>query len=166
MEGALIVRQNNVREYGGGVGRSEESMAERKPMIFVVDDDESVRSALKRLIRSVGLDVETFASAQEFLRYVPPQGPGCLVLDVRMPGMSGIDLQRMLAARGSKMPVIFITAHEEVVSLAQKAGAVAVLQKPFEEKAFLDAISTALRRKNSGNEKNGNAAGETFPGVW
>jgi two-component system, LuxR family, response regulator FixJ len=114
--------------------------------VFVVDDDPSMRPALQRLLRSAGLPVETFSSAEDFLDEVDPSTTGCLVLDARLTGMSGLELQTRLAARGPAMPVIVITAvgsaQVEIDSL--RAGAVAVLRKPFAPQALLDAIASAL----------------------
>jgi FixJ family two-component response regulator len=116
--------------------------------VFVIDDDDSVRRALHRLIRSVGLEVETFASAQEFLDCDPPYGPACIVTDIRMPGLSGLDLQQELARTGRSVPIIFMTGHGTVpMSVrAMKAGAVDFLQKPVDEQSLLDAIHQALER--------------------
>lgn len=118
------------------------------PIVFVVDDDLSVREALSSLIRSVGLRVETFASAQDFLRHQRPDATACLVLDVRMPGLSGLDLQRELAHAGERIPIIFITGHGDIpMSVrAMKAGAVEFLPKPFRDEDLLDAIREALER--------------------
>jgi FixJ family two-component response regulator len=104
-------------------------------MVFVVDDDQSVREALSSLIRSIGLDVETYASAHEYLRRPPLQSPACLVLDVRMPGLSGLDLQRELAHQGRGIPIIFVTAHGDIPMTvkAMKAGAAEFLSKPFRD---------------------------------
>lgn len=117
-------------------------------MVFVIDDDPSVRQALSRLIRSVGLGVEAFASAQEFLDYSRPQCPGCLVLDIRLPGLSGLDLQKELAAAGKSLPIVFITGHGTILMSVQamKAGAVDFLEKPFDDQVFLDAIHRAIER--------------------
>lgn len=119
-------------------------------IVFVVDDDDSVRRALSRLIRSVGLEVETFASAQEFLDRRPPDRPACIVTDVRMPGPSGLDLQEELIRAGRTTPIIFMTGHGTVpMSVrAMKAGAVDFLQKPVDEQLLLDAIHKALERAN------------------
>ncbi len=124
-------------------------MTETNATIFVVDDDASVLKALRRLIGSAGFAVETFSSAQGFLDHAGSKGPGLLVLDLRMPGMSGLELQRHLSASGSKMPIVFITAHEdpEAGKLAMEAGAVAFLQKPFDEQTLLDAIAAGLGKK-------------------
>jgi FixJ family two-component response regulator len=117
-------------------------------MVFVIDDDESIREALKSLIRSVGLSVETFASAQDFLQSSRPDVPSCLILDVRMPGLSGLDLQRDLTEANIHIPIIFITGHGDIpMSVrAMKAGAVEFLTKPFRDQDLLDAIQQALER--------------------
>jgi len=117
-------------------------------MVFVIDDDESIREALKSLIRSVGLSVETFASAQDFLESSRPDVPSCLILDVRMPGLSGLDLQRDLAETSIHIPIIFITGHGDIpMSVrAMKAGAIEFLTKPFRDQDLLDAIQQALER--------------------
>jgi FixJ family two-component response regulator len=123
-------------------------MTSASSMVFVVDDDQSVREALSSLIRSIGLDVETYASAHEYLRRQPPQSPACLVLDVRMPGLSGLDLQRELAHQGREIPIIFVTAHGDIPMTvkAMKAGAAEFLSKPFRDQDLLDAICQALAR--------------------
>ena len=117
-------------------------------MVFVIDDDESIREALQSLIRSVGLSVATFASAHEFLQSKRPDVPACLILDVRMPGLSGLDLQRDLTAADIHIPIIFITGHGDIpMSVrAMKAGAVEFLTKPFRDQDLLDAIQHALDR--------------------
>src|SRR5262249_11099266 len=116
--------------------------------VYVVDDDESVRRALARLIRSHGLQVETFASAQAFLEYQPPDRPSCLVLDVRLPGSSGLELQASLGPAQRTMPIIFITGHGTIPTSvrAMKEGALDFLQKPFEDQELLDGIQRALTR--------------------
>jgi len=123
-------------------------MSETEGVVFVVDDDESMRRSLANLLRSVGLRVEAFASAQEFLRGNRPDVPGCLVLDVRLPGLSGLDLQKRMAAADSEIPIIFITGHGDIPMTVQamKAGAVEFLTKPFRDQALLDAIQQALER--------------------
>ena len=128
--------------------------------IFVVDDDESVREALKSLIRSVGLRVETFASAQEFLQSRRSAGPGCLVLDVRLPGLSGLDLQREMADSNIHTPIIFITGHGDIPMTvrAMKAGAVEFLTKPFRDQDLLDAIQQALDRDRVAREEQAETA--------
>jgi FixJ family two-component response regulator len=117
-------------------------------VVYVVDDDESVRRALARLIRSLSLDVETFASAPAFLAYRPPDRPSCLVLDVRLPGPSGLELQASLGRAQRTMPIIFITGHASVPTSvrAMKEGALDFLQKPFDDQALLEAIQRALAR--------------------
>jgi FixJ family two-component response regulator len=121
-------------------------VTETPPTVYVVDDDPSIRSALENLISSHGLRVETFPAAQEFLRGCPPDAAGCLVLDVQMPGLSGLDLQRELKEAGIHLPVIFITGHGDIPTTvrAMKAGATEFLTKPFGEQELLDAISQAV----------------------
>jgi FixJ family two-component response regulator len=123
-------------------------MAERKAIVFVVDDDASVRAGLGSLIRSAGLRVETFASAQEFLARPRADVPSCLVLDVRLPGLSGLDLQKRLAEVNIEIPIVFITGHGDVPTSVQamKAGAVEFLTKPFVDQDLLDAIQQAIKR--------------------
>jgi FixJ family two-component response regulator len=117
-------------------------------VVFVVDDEGAVRVGLSSLIRSVGLRVETFSSATEFLRQKASDGPSCLVLDVRLPGLSGMDLQRELIATHRHLPIIFITGHGDIpMSVrAMKAGAVEFLTKPFRDQDLLDAIQQALEK--------------------
>jgi two-component system, LuxR family, response regulator FixJ len=122
-----------------------------RPLISVVDDDESVRESLESLIKSVGLGVKTFASAEAFLESEVLVTTDCVITDVRMPGMGGLDLQRRLAISQRHLPVIFITAHgsdEDVAARALRAGAVDYLLKPLTEDAVLGAVNTALARKN------------------
>jgi FixJ family two-component response regulator len=115
------------------------------PTVFVVDDDPSVRRALRRLIRSAGLRVETFASAEEFLDFERDDSPSCLVLDVQMPGLNGLQLQDKLRTSGANLPVIFITAYEDasVRTRAVDNGAARFLEKPFDDDVLLDAIRSA-----------------------
>ena len=131
--------------------------AEAQPVVFVVDDDTSVRGALSNLIRSVGLRAEVFASASEFLSGKRPDVPSCLILDVRLPGVSGLDFQAELARANIQIPIIFITGHGDVPMTvkAMKAGAVEFLTKPFRDQDLLDAVQAALRRAKSAleNEK-------------
>jgi RNA polymerase sigma factor (sigma-70 family) len=117
-------------------------------LVFVVDDDASLRASLQDLLESVGLQVAACASAQEFLRRPRPEGPSCLVLDVRLPGLSGLELQRQLAQGDRDMPIIFITGHGDIPMSVQamKAGAVEFLPKPFRDQDLLDAIHQALAR--------------------
>ena len=129
-------------------------MPENNPVVYVVDDDPSIRDALDSLIRSVGFRAQTFASAKDFLRSVRPDAPGCLVLDVRLPGLSGLDLQRELARVDIRIPIIFITGHGDIpmsVS-AMKAGAVEFLTKPFRDQDLLDAIQAAVERDRASQE--------------
>ena len=123
-------------------------MNEGGAMVYVVDDDTSMREALSSLIRSIGMRVATFESAQEFLKYEVSETPACLVLDVRLPGLSGLDLQRRLAATPRRLPIIFITGHGDIpMSVrAMKAGAAEFLSKPFREEDLLDAIRLSLER--------------------
>lgn len=123
-------------------------MTENNPVVFIIDSEASVREALRRLIRSVGLQSELFSSAQDFLHRPRPEVASCLVLDVRLPGMSGLDLQRQMAQVNLPIPVIFITAHGDIpMSVrAMKAGAVEFLTKPFRDQDLLDAIQIALEQ--------------------
>lgn len=117
-----------------------------RPLVYVVDDDPAMRSSLRWLIESVGLTVRTCASAQEFLRTYTPGDPGCLVLDVRMPGMSGLDLQAELKARKIRLPILIITGYAEVplAVRAMKAGAFEFIEKPFSDQTLLDRIRAAV----------------------
>jgi len=121
-------------------------MKQAEAVVYVIDDDSSVRTALRSLVRSVGLEVESFASGQEFLQFNRPDAPGCLVLDVRLPGMSGLDFHEALVRNNIPLPVIFITAHGDIpMSVrAMKAGAVEFLTKPFRDQDLLDAIHQSL----------------------
>src|ERR1700730_13721715 len=123
-------------------------MPEVPAVVFVIDDDPSMRGALEDLVGSVGLQVRPFASPQDFLQSKLPEVPGCLVLDVRLPGMSGLTFQQELARLGGALPVIFITGHGDIpMSVrAMKAGAVEFLTKPFHDQELLDAIHTAIER--------------------
>ena len=125
------------------------------PIVFVVDDDPSVRSSLKFLLSTVGLHVESFDSADAFLHKKPPDAPSCLVLDVRLPGLSGLDFQRELAARNIRIPIIFLTGHGDIpMSVrAMKAGAVEFLTKPFRDQDLLDAVRIALERDRARREQ-------------
>src|SRR6266404_5656042 len=122
------------------------------PTVFVVDDDPSIREALSSLIRSVKLRVETFSSAQEFLRHDRPNAPACLILDIRLPGLDGLQLQQQLIRDGLHLPIIFITGHGDIpMSVrAMKAGAVEFLTKPFRERQLLRAIEQAIERDREG----------------
>jgi FixJ family two-component response regulator len=129
-------------------------------MVFVIDDDESIREALQSLIRSVGLGVATFASAREFLESKRPDVSACLILDVRMPGLSGLDLQRDLSEANIHIPIIFITGHGDIpMSVrAMKAGAVEFLTKPFRDQDLLDAIQQALERDRHARSQQADSA--------
>jgi FixJ family two-component response regulator len=123
-------------------------MNEKNPLVFVVDDDASMRDSLRDLIGSAGLDVQSFASAQEFLASPRPDVPSCLVLDVKLPGLSGLDLQQELAKRDVQIPIIFITGHGDIpMSVrAMKAGAIEFLTKPFHDEDLLNAVEQAINR--------------------
>jgi len=126
-------------------------MSNPASVVFVVDDDPSVRRAIQRLVESVGLQVQLFGSAQEFLGSKRPDAPSCLVLDIRLPGISGLDFQRELAESNIHIPIIFITAHADIPMTvrAMKAGAVEFLAKPFRDQDLLDAIQQALQRDHT-----------------
>jgi len=128
--------------------------------VFVIEDDSSMRNALKNLLRSVGLEARLFASAQEFLEDKPPDVPSCLILDVRLPGISGLDLQKELARSNIHIPIIFITAHGDIpMSVrAMKAGAVEFLTKPFRDQDLLDAIQVSLSQDRIRRQKAGELA--------
>jgi len=125
------------------------------PAVFIVDDDRGVRQAVQDLVESVGLRAESFATCQEFMDREPTASPGCLVLDVRLPQMSGLDFQRKLAQAGRQIPIIFITAHGDIpMSVrALKAGAIEFLAKPFRDQDLLDAIQLALERDRAVREQ-------------
>ena len=134
-------------------------MSEIEPIVYIVDDDQSVRRSTERLIRSAGLQVQTFTSAREFLKNARSDGPACLVLDVRMPGLSGMDLQRELIQSGILIPIIFITGHGDIpMSVrAMKAGAVEFLTKPFRSRALLDAVRAAIERDRAAHKERSEA---------
>jgi FixJ family two-component response regulator len=136
-------------------------MSEAESIVFVVDDDPSVRSAIERLIGTVGLQVQLFGSAQEFLASKFPNVPSCLVLDIRLPGISGLALQRRLAETNVQIPIIFITSHRDVPMTvrAMKAGAVEFLTKPFHDQDLLDAIQLALERDRIRRQREAEIAG-------
>ena len=143
-----------VFQIGLAQGR-QQPMTDSHSIVFVVDDDDSVRDALKRLIRSVGLQVELFASAEEFLKRKQPDAPGCLILDIRLRGISGLDFQRKLAEANIAIPIIFITGHGDIpMSVrAMKAGAVEFLTKPFRDQDLLDAIQIGLERDRARRQR-------------
>ena len=131
---------------------------EAQPIVLVIDDDAPLREALSSLFRSVGLQVRTFGSAQEFLQSGAPEGPSCLVLDVRLPGLSGLDFQAELAKANIHIPIVFMTGHGDIPMTvrAMKAGAVEFLPKPFRDQDMLDAVQIGLeqdrnRRKSAGD---------------
>ncbi|HXM68154.1 MAG TPA: response regulator transcription factor [Candidatus Acidoferrum sp.] len=119
-----------------------------EPIVFVLDDDDLVRASIQGMLKSVGLRSQTFGTAQEFLRSQRPEGPSCLVLDVRLPGVNGLDFQHQLIGAGIRIPVIFITGHGDIPMTvkAMKSGAVEFLTKPFRDQDLLDAIHQALER--------------------
>ncbi|MHC4371114.1 MAG: response regulator transcription factor, partial [Planctomycetota bacterium] len=119
---------------------------ETEPIVFVVDDDNAVRDGVSLLVKSFGLQIRSFSTAESFLAAYDPSVPGCLVLDIRMPGISGLELHKELTDRRIGMPVIFLTGHGDVTSAvkAMKEGAVDYLQKPADDRTFLDAIRSAL----------------------
>jgi FixJ family two-component response regulator len=123
-------------------------MLDANSTVLVVDDDPALRDSVARLLRSVGLDAQLFASISDFLKFDPPDGPICLVLDVRLPGESGLDLQRELAAAKKEVPIVFITGHGDIPMSVQamKGGAIEFLTKPFRDQDLLDAIRLGLSR--------------------
>jgi len=130
-------------------------MNEQNAFVFVVDDDTSIRESLRNLIRSAGLSVQTFASAKEFLANPRPNAPSCLVLDVQLPGLSGLDLQQELVKDGVQIPIIFITGHGDIpMSVrAMKAGALEFLTKPVNAEDLLDAIQQAIARDHRARQQ-------------
>jgi FixJ family two-component response regulator len=125
------------------------------PTVFVIDDDPSIRSALKRLVASVGLACKTFATADEYLTALNPGASGCLIVDIRLPGLSGLELQEQLGGHGYHLPVIFLTAHGDIRTTvrAMKGGAMDFLTKPFHEQELLDAIRHAIESDREGRLK-------------
>src|SRR2546427_9998443 len=123
-------------------------MPDSSPTVLVIDDDADLRASTGRLLRSLGLDAQLFGSISDFLKSDPPDGPTCLVLDVRLPGQSGLDLQRELAAANRELPIIFITGHGDIPMSVQamKGGAIEFLTKPFRDQELLDAIQLGLSR--------------------
>ncbi len=130
------------------------------PTVFVVDDDAGVRASIQGLLKSAKLRCASFGTAEEFLRSKPPEGPSCLVLDVSLPGVNGLDLQRELAGAGVQIPIIFITGHGDIpMSVkAMKSGAVEFLTKPFQDQDLLDAIRQALDRDRVARQQRSNLA--------
>ena len=133
-------------------------MDSEEPIVFAIDDDASMREALARLFRSIGMRASIFSSAEEFLEFKRPDGPAALVLDVRLPGLSGLELQRLL--NGSGIPIIYITGHGDIpMSVeAMKAGAVEFLTKPFRDQVLLEAISVAIKRDRENRKERGEIA--------
>src|SRR5271169_5618341 len=129
-------------------------MADANPTVLVVDDDPDLRQSVGRLLRSLGLDAKLFASIADFLKSNPPDGPTCLVLDVRLPGQSGLDLQRELAAAKRELPIIFITGHGDIPMSVQamKGGAIEFLTKPFRDQDLIDAIQLGFLRDRARRE--------------
>jgi FixJ family two-component response regulator len=129
-------------------------MTEAQPVVFVIDDDQSVRDSLQGLLRSVGLEVKLFGSTQAFLQSERPDVPGCLVLDIRLPGMGGLDFQRELAKSNIHLPIVFITGHGDIPMTVQamKAGAIEFLTKPFRDQELLDAIYLGIARDRARRE--------------
>lgn len=139
------------RSRPGGVARSVTKISEAEsecPLVLIVDDDAAVRCALQELMQSVGIDATCFASTRELLAAEPQDRPGCLVLDVRMPGLSGLELQRHLTLSGSMKPIVFLTAHGDIQMTVQamKAGAVDFLTKPVRDQVLLDAVTIGIER--------------------
>ena len=130
-------------------------MNQEETAVFVVDDDVSVRDALRNLLRSVGLRVETFGSADEFLSSKPASAPSCLILDIRLPGRGGLDLQRQLAQSNREIPIIFITGHGDIPMSVRaiKDGAVEFLTKPFRDQDLLDAVNQAVERSREARSR-------------
>jgi FixJ family two-component response regulator len=129
-------------------------------IVFVVDDDPSVRASIQGLLKSASLRSISFAAAEEFLHYKRPDGPSCLVLDVSLPGVSGLDFQRQLGEAGVQIPIIFITGHGDIPMTvkAMKSGAVEFLTKPFDDQQLLDSVHQALERDRDARQKQGNLA--------
>jgi FixJ family two-component response regulator len=130
------------------------TMPDSKPTILVIDDDPDLRASVGRLLRSVGLEAQLFASISDFLKSNPPDGPACLVLDVRLPGRSGLEFQRQIAATSRELPIIFITGHGDIPMSVQamKGGAIEFLTKPFRDQELLDAIQLGLSRDRARRE--------------
>lgn len=130
-------------------------MTEAEPTVFIVDDDPSVRRSTERLIRTAGFNVQTFESAAEFLKHPAPKGPACLVLDVRMPGLSGMDLQQEMKRCGIRIPIVFVTGHGDIPMTvrAMKAGAVDFLSKPYRSRGLLEAVRTAIERDRAARQE-------------
>jgi RNA polymerase sigma factor (sigma-70 family) len=135
-------------------------MADDNRIVFIIDDDAAVRAAIQDLLEATGLRSESFGTAEEFLRCKRPDGPSCLVLDVKLPGVNGLDFQRRLVDAGLRIPIIFITGHGDIPMTvkAMKSGAVEFLTKPFQERDLLDAVRQALDRDRATREEQANRA--------
>jgi FixJ family two-component response regulator len=135
-------------------------MADDNRIVFIIDDDASVRASIQDLLEATGLRSESFGTAEEFLRCKRPDGPSCLVLDVKLPGVNGLDFQRRLADAGLRIPIIFITGYGDIPMTvkAMKSGAVEFLTKPFQERDLLDAVQQALDRDRATREEQANLA--------
>src|SRR5258708_5676221 len=146
---------------GGRAGMSSSVSA----TVFVVDDDPEMRAAMQRLLKTVGLHAEAFASAKDFLQRNLPEGPSCLILDIRLPGMSGLDVQRKLAEAGTRIPVIFITAHADVplAVKAMKSGAVDFLTQPIRGQDLVDAVPQAIPRAVPTDREHSNISASQSP---
>ena len=144
-------------------------MGEANPTVLVIDDDAEFRDSVVRLLRTVGLETRQFSSVVDFLKADPSDGPTCLVLDVRLPGRSGLELQRELAAASRQLPIIFITAHADVPMTVQamKGGAIEFLTKPFRDQELLDAVEAGLARDRARRERDRTLAAlrERFDGL-
>jgi FixJ family two-component response regulator len=149
-KGTEEMQRRGIRAAAGTAMR----MTIEEPIVYVVDDDASVRVALDSLVRSVGFRVQTFATAQDFLQHKPVNAPGCLVLDVQLPGLNGLDLQRELLHADIRIPIIFVTGHDDIpVSVrAMKAGATESRTKPFDDQDLLNAIQQAVERDRAAQQ--------------
>src|ERR1700733_11042484 len=141
-------------------------MNEENPFVCIIDDEPSIRESLSNLLRSAGLKVQAFASAQEFLTKSPGRGPSCLVLDIQLPGISGLDLQKELASGDAQIPIIFMTGYGDIPTTvrAMKAGAIEFLTKPFRDEELLNAINQAIEHGAEIERlKNGTGRAHSFP---
>jgi FixJ family two-component response regulator len=150
-----MVFRGNIKIDSTGRLIANRVKAEATPIVFIVDDDLSVRRTTERLVRTAGFNVQAFTSGREFLRIPRPEGPACLILDVRMPGLDGMQLQKELAQSGINIPIIFITGHGDIpMSVrAMKAGAVEFLTKPFRSRSLLEAIHSAIERDRAAHKE-------------
>jgi FixJ family two-component response regulator len=150
-----MVFRGNIKIDSTGRLIANRVKAEATPIVFIVDDDLSVRRTTERLVRTAGFNVQAFTSGREFLTIPRPEGPACLILDVRMPGLDGMQLQKELAQSGINIPIIFITGHGDIpMSVrAMKAGAVEFLTKPFRSRSLLEAIHSAIERDRAAHKE-------------